>query len=343
MKLTDPIEEYTYPEEWIEKCPLSEKEIRNKISSGLFILTPDGDFLRRGLTTGTVAAGIVKAGILSISNPVNEVEVATPAGIPVKIEVKARDGLALAIKNSGDHEFDVTDGCTIEGRVTREKGIYFGQGVGRFRKRYAFYNPGTPSVSPSAMDMIRNAYIEACRETGFKGGIEISVKNGDKIAMKTSNPRLGIVGGISILGSTGFVEPWCSRLIRMKAELVRNIEKLVLATGRKGWASGKKLFPDYTAIVIGTHFDRILPYASGSVRIVSLPSLAIKWAVRKKRYRILWENPESFVKEDVYRILEKANKLTNGVVEGVYLIDYHGRVMFSYESSGSWTSSRPSN
>lgn len=335
MKITDPIEEYTYPEEWIDRCSFSRKEIMDRISSGLFILTPEGDFLRRGLTTGTTTAGAVKAGILSLSNPVSEVEVATPAGIHVKVKVNAIEGLARAIKDSGDHEFDVTDGCVIEARVTREKGIFFGEGVGRFRRKYIHYNPGSPSVSPSAMDMISNAFRDACEETGFDGGVEISVRNGARIARKTSNPRLGIEGGISILGSTGFVEPWCERLIRMKAELVKGIEKLILATGRKGWSSGKKLFPDYTALVIGTYFDRILPHASGRIRIVSMPSLITKWAVERKRDRILWRDPESFTRKDAFRILEKANRLADGVVEGVHFIDHHGRVMLSYEGSGS--------
>ena len=339
MKLTDPIEGYQYPEDWIKRSSCSKRELKRKISSGFYILLQDGSFLRRGLTTGTTAAGVVKAAILSLLNPISEVDIMTPAGISVKINVNARGGFAQAIKDAGDHEFDATHGCVIEGVTVQKKGIFFGEGIGRFKNRYSFYKPGSPAVSPSAMETIKKAYIEACKETGIEKGVEIRVRNGKQLAKRTSNIKLGIEGGISILGTTGFVEPWCDKLIKMKAELVKNLERVVLATGRKGWDSGRRLFPNYTAVVIGPYLDEILPHATGKIRIVSMPSLIIKWAVEGKRDKILWKNPRNFTKKDANEILKKARSLSKGVVEGVYLINEKEEVIYFHESCRSWASS----
>ena len=109
--LRDPIELYTYPREW---C--SSKDVVEKVRSGLYILTEDG-FLRRGITTATTVCAAINAAITSISDEVDSVEVLTPVGLRVRVEVEAVNGVARARKFAGDHEFDVTDGIEVVAKL----------------------------------------------------------------------------------------------------------------------------------------------------------------------------------------------------------------------------------
>ncbi len=95
---------------------------------------------------------------------------------------------------------------------------------------------------------------------------------------KTLNEKVGITGGISILGTTGFVEPWNEHLGGMKEELIRNADRLVLTTGRLGMRFSHMLFPDYIVLLIGSDISRGLKAARGKVIISGLPGLILKWA-----------------------------------------------------------------
>ncbi|MDP2846379.1 MAG: cobalt-precorrin-5B (C(1))-methyltransferase, partial [Candidatus Methanoperedens sp.] len=140
---------------------------------------------------------------------------------------------------------------------------------------------GKPAISPSSMQQIEDAIKEALVETGAKGAhVVISVPWGEKLAKQTLNEKIGIKGGISILGTTGFVEPWNEHLGEMKEELIRNADKLVLTTGRIGMRFSHMLFPDYEVVLIGSDISRGLKAAKKDAKaiICGLPGLIVKWA-----------------------------------------------------------------
>lgn len=174
---------------------------------------PEGE-LRRGWTTGACATAAVKAAFaalrtgdfpdpVSITLPKGE----TPA-FPLALEEKG-EGWARAgiIKDAGDDP-DVTHGCMVVATVRPGgEGIRFtaGPGVGMVTKAGLPIPPGEPAINPVPRQMMRDVIAEL---GGTGAEIEISIPGGEALALRTWNPRLGIVGGLSILGTTGIVNPF---------------------------------------------------------------------------------------------------------------------------------------
>jgi cobalt-precorrin-5B (C1)-methyltransferase len=182
-------------------------------------------------------------------------------------------GKAFAYKFSGDHATDVTNGIEIIACAKENDDILIKAGKGIGIKK------GIPSINPSPMRQIEDAIKEAVFETGLKGAqVIISVPMGENIAKKTLNEKIGITGGISILGTTGFVEPWNEHLGEMKEELIKNAKRVILTTGRIGMRFSHMIFPDYTVILIGSDISRGLAAAKGEIIICGLPGLILKWA-----------------------------------------------------------------
>jgi cobalt-precorrin-5B (C1)-methyltransferase len=128
------------------------------------------------------------------------------------------------------------------------------------------------------MDQIRSAVLEAVEELGLQGAeVIISIPEGEIVGTKTLNSRIGVEGGISILGSTGFVEPWNDHLGEMKGDLIRRTDRVVLTTGRLGMRYSHMLFPGHTVVMIGSRISEGLESASGDVIICGLPGLILKW------------------------------------------------------------------
>jgi cobalt-precorrin-5B (C1)-methyltransferase len=259
--LVDPIELYEYPEEW---CAGKDSLVK----SGLFILKKDG-FIRRGITTATTASAAVVAAVASLNHDFDTVVVLTPIGINVRLDVEAQNGFAVAEKFAGDHEFDVTNGLEFFAKVGGN-GIKFGEGIGEKK--------GKKAVSRSAMEQIIKNLERVCKLTGYKGGVLIEVPNGREVAKETKNEELGIKGGISILGTTGFVEPWCEELVNVKIEIAKRYRKIAIATGRRAWEYARKKYPDFQPFVFGLHLDEILSAHDGEKIIVGYPGLLKKWA-----------------------------------------------------------------
>ncbi|MEM1578960.1 MAG: cobalt-precorrin-5B (C(1))-methyltransferase [Archaeoglobaceae archaeon] len=262
--LRDPLELYEYPWEWHR----GSKEIAEKVASGLFILKKDG-FLRRGITTATTASAAVIGAIASLYEEVTKVKVLTPVGIEVEVKVKAENGFAVARKFSGDHSFDATDKIEISATLC-DSGIEFGRGVGE--------KGGEKSVSKSAFAQIRENFNRACRIYGYKGGVLIEIPEGERVAKLTKNEQLSIKNGLSILGTTGFVEPWCDELVKTKVEIAKRYPKIVIATGRKAWEYARKKYLDFQPFVFGLHLDEILQEHEGEKIVVGFPGLLKKWA-----------------------------------------------------------------
>ncbi|MGB5101084.1 MAG: cobalt-precorrin-5B (C(1))-methyltransferase, partial [Methanothrix sp.] len=252
-----------------------------KIQSGRWVILSSGLLCRRGLTTGTTATGACKGAVLSLKGSVHNLEVATPAGILVSLPVVAKGGFCIAVKDGGDHQFDVTAGLEIaaQARPAEETTLTTGKGVGRIFSRGLCDEVGRPAISPSARKQIMLAIRQALQETGLTGAeVELSVPRGEELATKTLNPRLGIVGGISILGSTGFVEPWNDHFIGDRAWELKAARKVLVTTGRTGLKFGRILFPDHKAVLMGSQLHRLEFEKDQESILCGLPALILKWA-----------------------------------------------------------------
>jgi len=271
--MNDPVNNFEIPPEWMRRAAIPWGELKAGIASGRLVLLADGSVLRRGYTTGTTAAAAAKAAVLSLRCPVDRVTVLTPAGIDVVLDVKASAGRASATKDSGDHGFDVTNGIEIvaEARESDTISIRAGAGIG--------VKKGVPAINPVPMRQIRASIECAVREVGISGAdVEIYVPKGREIANQTLNSRVGIVGGISILGTTGFVEPWNEHLLETKQELIRGSDRVVLTTGRIGMRYSNMLFPDHTVVMVGNRISEGIAAAEGEIILCGLPGLILKWA-----------------------------------------------------------------
>ena len=174
---------------------------------------PEGE-LRRGWTTGACAAAATKAAFAALLTGKfpDPVELLLPKGerpsFALALEGKG-EGWAQAgiIKDAGDDP-DVTHGCTVIVTVRMKgKGITFkaGPGVGTVTKAGLPIPVGEPAINPVPREMMRKVIEE---QGGRDVEIEVSVPDGEALAQKTWNPRLGIIGGLSILGTTGIVHPF---------------------------------------------------------------------------------------------------------------------------------------
>ncbi|WP_415883869.1 cobalt-precorrin-5B (C(1))-methyltransferase [Neptuniibacter sp. QD34_54] len=178
--------------------------------------------LRSGLTTGCCATACCVAAsqaLLAGKEPEN-VEVLLPRGQLVELEVIAyqhlEDGKGIrtaTIKDAGDDP-DVTHGATVfvELRLTKEAGVVFkpAAGVGTVTREGLVLDVGEPAINPVPRKMMTEHLEKAADVYGYEGGFEVAVgvEKGEQIALKTMNPRLGIIGGLSILGTTGIVRPY---------------------------------------------------------------------------------------------------------------------------------------
>jgi cobalt-precorrin-5B (C1)-methyltransferase len=178
----------------------------------------DGKKLRYGYTTGSCAAAAAKAAAaLLLGGGSGYAEIDTPAGKRLRLPLRgcALEGSSAvsAVRKDGGDDSDVTSGCLVQARVTRRPEPGFavegGEGVGRVTLPGLDPPVGAAAINSVPLSMIRAALAETCENAGFTGGllVSISIPDGEKLAERTFNRRLGIVGGLSILGTTGIVEP----------------------------------------------------------------------------------------------------------------------------------------
>lgn len=209
--------------------------------------------LRTGVTTGACAAAAAKAAaiLLLSGSEAGQVTIATPNGAALEFTItdaELADGWAMcAVRKDAGDDPDVTNGMKIFAAVSKaEAGIEVdgGEGVGRVTKPGLRIPVGKAAINPVPMDMIKAAIREVCGTFAYTGGIKalISVPGGTETAKKTMNGRLGIVGGLSILGTTGIVEPMSERALieTIKAEidvrLASGRETLLITPGSYGRA-----------------------------------------------------------------------------------------------------------
>ena len=230
-------------------------------------LLPEFFPLHSGLTTGTcaTAAAIAATTRLTTGEMPSEVHVLLPDGETISVAVGYADDYAYCIKEAGDDP-DVTDGIEVRAKV--EKASQFeicgGVGVGRFTLPGFDYPVGEPAINKAPRQMMRENITEDVRVT-------ISVPQGETIARKTFNPRLGIRGGISIIGVSGIVKPFSEEAfiesIRKCMEVAKasGTDRVVINSGAKSERFVKAMYaklPQQAFVQYGNYIGETLTMAN---------------------------------------------------------------------------------
>ena len=241
-----------------------------------------GKGMRTGYTTGACAAAATKAAVTALltGNPVSEISIHLPIGQDVEFTLNRcewTDGtpgsekvLCSVIKDGGDdpdatHGAEICATISIGRSITSEEGVTItgGEGVGTVTSPGTGIPVGEPAVTRVPRRMIIESALEAGEAHGLESGqeivVELSVPTGEEVALKTTNARLGVIGGISILGSTGVVQPYSTAAWRASVNLAidvaatNQIEHMVLATGLQSEAFTKNHLdlPDMAYVGVG--------------------------------------------------------------------------------------------
>jgi cobalt-precorrin-5B (C1)-methyltransferase len=227
----------------------------------------DGTVLRAGFTTGTAAAAAAAAAALLLfgTEQLQEVEVDTPAGIRLKLPLERAErgeGWArCAVRKDAGDDPDITHNLLVVAEAVPapagEVSLYAGEGIGRVTKPGLAVSPGQPAINPVPRAQILSA-VGGALPAGSGVAITVSLPGGRELAARTLNPELGITGGLSILGTTGIVEPMSNDAF--KRSLVPQIDmalsaghrRLVLTPGKMGKRNAVKLLKAAPESVIVT-------------------------------------------------------------------------------------------
>lgn len=214
--------------------------------------------MEMGFTTGACAAAAAKAAALALSvGPVKSVKITDSSGGEIEIPIEKCEIIsentarASVVKNAGDDaEYDVTHGIEISATVNLQKGtgimVKGGAGVGIVTKPGLQVAVGEPAINPVPRRMIIES-VKDSLNSDTSAEIVISVPEGVKVASRTFNPKLGIVGGISILGTKGIVKPRSSKAFiesivpQIDVAMAQGHSRLILVPGNIGEEFAKKL------------------------------------------------------------------------------------------------------
>ena len=268
-----------------------------------------GPCLRSGFTTGACAAAASKAALMRLLRPDLEIRLVSipfPDGSRHEFSLFSLSSSgasvrASIIKDAGDDP-DVTNGAEIGAGVrvlARPEGLQgengfpairfmAGPGVGTVTREGLAPAAGGPAINPGPKKMIRAAVREAIEETGEKTEkvgheagrrsfesslieITISIKDGEKLAENTLNPRLGIVGGLSVLGTTGIVKPVSAKAWTDTIDVCLNVaekaglEEVIISTGRTSERAVQELLglPDEALVMMGDYLEYAMKAAGG--------------------------------------------------------------------------------
>ena len=256
--------------------------------------------LRKGYTTGTSAAAATKGALIRLlsGKEVDCVEVTLPKGKTIVIRIEwtqiGNGSVTCAVIKDGGDDPDVTHGAQILSTVSLNKEIGTvriegGKGVGRVTKPGLGLTIGAAAINPVPSMMIKTAALEVVGGLIETKGItvKISVPMGENIAHKTDNPRLGILGGISILGTTGIVIPYSTASfaasIRQSIDvaLAMGVDTVALTTGGRSEEFVKKFFndtlPEHSLVQMGD----FVGYAVKQCRIKKVKNVVIAGFIGK--------------------------------------------------------------
>ncbi len=195
----------------------------------------EGKPLRKGYTTGSCATAAAKACALMLLNKqiIHHISIVTPTGVPLHLDVEQalleQQQAVAAIRKDGGDDIDVTHGMLIFARVTlNDSGVIDitgGKGIGRVTRKGIPVALGAAAINPVPLKMINDAVREVIG-TDRGADIVIFAPEGAQRAKKTYNPRLGIIDGISILGTTGIVMPMSEESLKKSLSLELEMKRL---------------------------------------------------------------------------------------------------------------------
>ena len=232
--------------------------------------------LKNGYTTGTCAAGASLASVLwQITGTMpKQVEILLNSGEKLNLNIQNCEQFGSfscgVIKDSGD-DIDITNNCLVISRVeifqqNGEISFFAGKGIGKITKKGLKLPVGEPAINPVPRQMI----IEAIRSViGEKScSVTISIPNGENLAKQTFNPKLGIQGGLSILGTTGIVRPMSENAIRESLKLELSMCRAeygsvcCFVTGYSGENYLKKIYNYQNSVILCSNYiGYLLDYA----------------------------------------------------------------------------------
>ena len=246
--------------------------------------------LREGFTTGACSAAAAKAAAQTLlsQKKISEIEITLPIGRLVTFKLKRCElhsdyAICSVIKDAGDDP-DCTDKAELTAKVTLNKTgeihIFGGQGVAMVTRKGLGLEVGKHAINPVPRKNIIKMVKEVIDLSEFNGAeIEISVPGGEEMAKKTTNERLGLLGGISILGTTGIVKPYSTAAF--KASVIQSVDiakenkvdTIVLTTGGKSELYAMKLFPQLNSMSF--------------IQVGDFIGISLKRAVRNKLKQII--------------------------------------------------------
>ncbi|SOE09304.1 cobalt-precorrin-5B (C1)-methyltransferase [Hoeflea halophila] len=248
--------------------------------------------LRRGWTTGACATAATRAALTALLTGEfpDPVQITLPKGetpsFALARETLAKDrAMAGIVKDAGDDP-DVTHGALVMARVRRlpdGAGIVFkaGAGVGTVTKAGLPVPPGEAAINPVPRRMMIEVVTDLCAAHAIAPdiGIEIAIENGAELALRTWNPRLGIIGGLSVLGTTGVVHPYsCAAWIHsihrgIDVARAEGLPHVLGATGSTSEKTAQGIYglPDIACLDMGDFAGGLLKY----LRVHPVPRLTI--------------------------------------------------------------------
>ncbi len=224
--------------------------------------------MRRGYSTGTCAAAAAKGAVkMFFSGEIPEkVQISTPAGVDLVLHIldaSIGEGWAeCAVKKDAGDDPDITNGMLVKARAVRAEkaGIIIkgGRGVGVVTKPGLQVEVGRPAINPVPEQMIREAAASVL-PAGQGVEVEIIIPDGERLAKKTMNSRLGITGGLSVLGTSGLVEPMSEKsyedtlALELKTLSREHRGPVVLVTGNYGRTLALEHFklPEQAVVKVG--------------------------------------------------------------------------------------------
>ena len=237
--------------------------------------------LRSGYTTGAcaTATSLAAARLLLTAEPVDRIGIVLPRGQAVDFDLTFcghdGDGVARAdtTKDAGDDP-DATHGATVFARVSlsAEPGVRFAaaEGVGTVTREGLTLGVGEPAINPVPREMMRTHLAELAQACHYTGGFDVAIGivNGEQIALNTMNGRLGILGGLSILGTTGIVKPYsCAAYIAsihqgIDVARANGVQHIAACTGSTSEKTARELYglDDMALLEMGDFAGAVLKY-----------------------------------------------------------------------------------
>ena len=211
-----------------------------------------------------------------------EASVELPKGKIVTLKISdfflsKNQAMAATIKDAGDDP-DVTHGATVFVELTliseNTINFYAAPGVGKVTRDGLLLAVGEPAINPTPRKMMSQHLLQVAEEFAYQGGFDVSVgvKNGEALALKTMNPRLGIVGGLSVLGTTGIVRPFsCSAYIAsihqgIDVAKANGLQHIAATTGNSSETAIREVYQlsDMALIEMGDFVGAVLKYLKKS-------------------------------------------------------------------------------